>query len=109
VESDFQGGADDSGVVLQLRGDDLGPQFQVREVFVRALGDSAADDEELGGEEELDVLQVAVELDPVLVPAQAVAFAGDGGGLRFGVISVDLEVAEFSVGDQLAVEDEGGG
>jgi hypothetical protein len=76
LDGDFQGRAHDAGLVLQLSGDNRGAQLQARQVLVGALGDAAADDEELGGEQEFDVGEVTLQQDAVLFPAQAVPFAG---------------------------------
>src|SRR4029453_4519787 len=84
VQGNLEGCANNTGVVLQLGRHDLGAQLQVREVLVRALGDATAHDEEFRGEQELHVGEVALEEDAVFLPAQSIAFAGDGRGLGFG-------------------------
>ena len=45
-----------------------------------------------------------MQQDAVLVPAQAIAFAGNGRGLGLGVDAVHLQVAELGVGDQLPLK-----
>ena len=61
------------------------------------LADAAADDEEVGGEEPLDVRVVPLQPGRPLRPRQALRLAHGGGraGLRDG--PVDLEVAELAV------------
>ena len=82
--------------------------FKVGHELLRVLGDAAADDEQVGGEEHLDVLEVAVQALAVLLPGQLVHLAGTSGSLRLGVVAVKLQVTQLGVRDQLTVVDEGG-
>ena len=59
-----------------------------------------------GGEEHLNVLEVAVQALAVLLPGQLVHLAGTSGRLRLGVVAVNLQVTQLGVRDQLTVVDE---
>ena len=65
------GGADDAGGVEELRGDHRGLQIQERHELLVVLRHAAADDEEVGVEQELDVAVVALEALRPLLPIQA--------------------------------------
>ena len=82
--------------------------LKVGHELLRVLGDAAANDEQVGGEEHLNVLEVAVQALAVLLPGQLVHLAGTGRSLRLGVVAVDLQVTQLGVRDQLTVVDEGG-
>ena len=80
--------------------------LKVGHELLRVLGDAAANDEQVGGEEHLNVLEVAVQALAVLLPGQLVHLAGTGRSLRLGVVAVDLQVAQLRVGQQCAVDDD---
>src|SRR3954454_1430067 len=66
-----EGGADDAGIVEQLRGDDLGTDLHVVEVLLRLLAHAAAQDDEVRPQQVLEVPQIARESLRPCVPGQA--------------------------------------
>src|SRR5215216_3864958 len=71
------------------------------------LANAAADDDEVGPEQEVDPVKVLVEALGVLFPAQIIALAGTIRGAVLGVLTPDLDVPELGVRHQPA-DDEGG-
>ena len=82
--------------------------LKVGHELLRVLRDAAANDEQVGGEEHLNMVEVAVQALAVLLPGQVVHLAGTSGSLRLGVVAIQLQVAQFGVRDQNTVIDEGG-
>ena len=101
------GGPDDARVVAVHRRHDRRVQVQQRQELVGVLGHAAADDEQVGGEEELDVAVVPLQALRPLLPAELLALHRRIGGVRLGILPVlgALQVPELGVRDQDAVVD----
>ncbi len=80
---------------------------QVLEELVLLLADAAADNEEIGREEELEMVEVLVHIFRPLLPGEPLFFADAGGGAMFGVFAADLQMAELRIGQELAVHEDG--
>ena len=79
---------------------------QQRQELVRLLADPAADDDELRGQQRLDVLQVLVDVPGPVLPAQVLRRLGPLGGALLRVLAADLQVTELGVGDQHAIDEQ---
>src|SRR5581483_3127401 len=98
-----QGGAHDAGVVEQRRRHDRGADVDVAEELVGLLRHPAADDEQVGPQQVLEVVQVlAHPLAPGL-PAEVVLLARPARRQLLGVLRIHLDVAQLGVGQQHAV------
>jgi cyclase len=101
-------GADDAGVVEQRGGHDPGPDpGQPRHPLLRLLADPAADDDEVRGQQRLDVLQVLVDPAGPLAPAQVAELLGPLGRALLGVVTADLDMPELGVRHQDALREQG--
>ena len=68
------------------------------------LGDAAAHDDQIGREQRLERREVPLQPLGPLLPVRSSRSRALRGGPRLGVVAVDLEVTEFRVGDEHAVE-----
>src|SRR5215211_1537545 len=93
-----QGGPCDTGIVVHLGRHHPGARREMGEELLGLLAYAAADDDEVGPEEELDPVKVFVQALGVLFPAQVVPFAGAISGPMLGVLAPDLDVPELGVG-----------
>jgi cyclase len=99
--------AHDPGVVLQVRGDDLGLDAgQQRHPVVRHLADAAAHDDQAGGQQRLQVLHVHLYPARPFRPRQVEQLSRVLRGLLLRVLAVDLDVAELGVGHERPVNEE---
>src|SRR4051794_13440212 len=90
-------GTDDAGRVAQCGRDDLGVDVDEGQELAGLLAHAASDDDQLGGEQVLELAVVRRQpLRPGL-PRQVLALPGARGRTRLGVVAVDLEVAELGV------------
>src|SRR5665213_2273573 len=102
-----EGRADDAGVVLQLSDHDFRAYtLDQRNKFVRLSAHAAADDEQIRPQQGLEMAEIFRQPSRPVLPGQVFAFPGRVGGLQFGVLAVDLQMPEFGVGYQRAVEEE---
>lgn len=69
--------------------------------------DRAPNDDQAGGEQELQVGEVALEPPGVVGPVQVLAFPSHGRGPGLGLRVGELEVAQFQVRDQPSVDEQG--
>ena len=88
-----QGGADDAGVVAEAGGHDARVGLEVLFEAFGLVADAAADDDEVGGEDELEVREIFVDPVGPFLPGQFVAFAGAVGGVEFGFGAVEFKTA----------------
>src|SRR5829696_10495841 len=103
-----QGGPGDTGVVVHLGCHHLRARREIGEQLLGLLANAAADDDEVGPEQEFDPVEVLVEALGVLFPAQIIALAGTVRGAVLGVRTPDLDVPELGVRHQPAADEEGG-
>jgi len=101
-------GADDAGVVLQLRGNDLHGvcDRQARKELVRLAAHAAADDDQVGPEIALQRQQIGVDAMRPFLPRQILFPARLGRGARLGFLAFEFEVAELAVRHQVAVDEQ---
>nr|WP_262927682.1 hypothetical protein [Microbacterium sp. NIBRBAC000506063] len=90
------------------RRDDRGVQLQQRQEALGVLGHAAADDEEVGREEELHMAVEDLQPRRPVLPVQFVALLGRVGRPALDGVAVVVEVAELRVGHEHAVVEEGG-
>src|SRR5665647_1026583 len=86
-------GADDAGGVLEDGRDDGGLELEEWEELVSLAADTSTDDEEVGGEEELE--ERVVRLQPLgrpLLVGQAFTVLRRRRRARLGVVAVELQV-----------------
>jgi hypothetical protein len=101
-------GPRDARVIVHRGRDDTSVQAgEQRDVLVRLPADPAADNDELRRKQRLDVLEVLVHVLRPLLPAHLVDVLGVLGGPPLRVLATDLQVTEFGVGDQDAVDEQG--
>src|SRR5215216_3758954 len=103
-----QGGPGYTGVVVHLGCHYLRARREMGEELLGLLANAAADDDEIGPEQEFDPVKVLVEALGVLFPAQIIALAGTIRGAVLGVLTPDLDVPELGVRHQPAADEEGG-
>ena len=83
--------ADDAGGVQQLGRHDLGIELELGNELVGVLTDTAANHDQVGPQQCLKPLVVALEAwDPLLV-GEALPLLDAGGGPGLGVVAVDLD------------------
>src|SRR5580704_1343024 len=101
------GGPHDPGVVEQGRGHDAGADGgQPRHPLLGLPADPAAQDNEVGRQQRLDVLQVLIDMFRPLGPAQVVQVLGVLGGAALRVPAADLDVPELGVRHQDALDEQ---
>ena len=104
-----RGRADDARVVAVDRGDDRRLQVEQRQEVACVLRHAAADHEQVGAEQELDVRVERLQALGPLLPAQALALARRGGRIGLdGLVLAEVQVAELRVREQHAVVQERG-
>src|SRR5215207_5439837 len=103
-----QGGPGDTGVVVHLGRHHLRARREVWEELLGLLAYAAADDDEVGPEQEFDPVEVLIEALGVIIPAQIIALAGAVRSAVFGVLTPDFDVPEFRVRHQPTADEKGG-
>ncbi|MDX1376702.1 MAG: hypothetical protein R3357_14130 [Burkholderiales bacterium] len=101
-------GADDARVVLQLRRHelDLLRDGQARQELAGLAADPAADDDQVRPEVALQGLQVSVDAARPFLPRQVLAPAHARRSARLGFFAVELQVPEFRIRHQVAVDEQ---
>ena len=76
------------------------------EVFVPG-GDPAPDDDQVGGDEELQVVDVLLKAPGVVGLVQVLSFPGHSRCPGLRLHSAELEVTQFQIGHQFPVHEQG--
>jgi acetyl esterase len=107
--SGVESGPDDAGVIAQFGRDHGTAQAHLVEVPVVLLGHAAADDDQIGCEEPVEVAEVLVEPGTPFGPAEVLVATDPVGHVVLGDLGLagQVELAELGVGYEDAVDEQG--
>ena len=80
---------------------------QFGQEFLGLIGDAAAQHDEIRPQQGVHFIQYQIQLLGPRIPAQVLVHLGASGGAQFRLAPGDLEVAEFGVRHELAVDEQG--
>lgn len=97
-------GTDDTRIVIHFSGGDGHIDIDVGGEQVEAIADAATDDYQVRGEDTIDIVEELIEASAETGPGHFVFFPGGIGDIMFCDQAMEMEVAEFRIGNEVAVD-----